>query len=314
MNSRFDCKPPNLPQWLHHGAKAMIFHNNVYLKGWLSYDDKSGWKFQIRRRNGEVRFKTPLHHLLTKHSTMIDQKHILPGWSNSVRQLVATARHVSANARAKARIVVLGNLDKASYTKGGCFAPVASHYAVRLITALAIIYNRILKQGDCKNAFVQSELSDLVIVRPPSDCPYSHPNTFWLLQKSLYGLKMAPRYWFNRINAALSELNLHSSPNEPCFFSGHPVTGKPPLFLVYVDDFIFFSSDDDVEKHFERAMVEKVIVDFMGAVDFFLGIRFDWEMSDKANLSVKLVQEAYSEGIVHLMGLSEANKSPKMTP
>lgn len=296
MNSRFDCKPPNLPQWLHNDAKVMIFHNNVYLKGWLAYDESSGWEFQIRRRNGEVRFKTPLPHLLTKHSTMIDNKHILPGWSNSVRQLVATARHVSAKSlkvvsvpktlrrallqdcadrliwlavyleeiqgllqmktfrvindkeykallkkhsvhaiptmavltvkfdgqgdpvRAKARIVVLENLDKTPYTKGGCFAPVASHCAVRLITALAVIYNRILLQGDCKNAFVQSELTDLVVVRPPPDCAYSHPNTFWFLHKSLYGLLRVPRYWFDRINTVLSELHLHSSPNEPYMF------------------------------------------------------------------------------------------------
>ena len=96
MNSRFDCKPPNLPQWLHQDTKVMIYHNNIYLKGWPSYEDASGWEFQIRRRNGEVRFKNPMPHLLTQHSTMIDKKHILPGWSNSVRQLIATARHVSA--------------------------------------------------------------------------------------------------------------------------------------------------------------------------------------------------------------------------
>ena len=33
MNSRFDCKPPNLPQWLHQDTKVMIYHNNIYLKG-----------------------------------------------------------------------------------------------------------------------------------------------------------------------------------------------------------------------------------------------------------------------------------------
>ena len=371
----------------------MLYHNNVHLKGWISYDDKTGWEFQIRRRNGEVRFKTPLPHLLTQHTTMIDKKHLLPGWSNSTRQLIATAHHVSAKklkvaiapktlrrallqdaedrliwlaayleeiqgllqmntfrviteseyqcllkkhgihaiptmavltvkfdghgdpVRAKARIVVLDNLDKTEYTKGDCYAPVASHYAVRLITALAIIHNRLLQRGDCKNAFVQSKLTDLVIVHPPPDCPYSHPNTYWLLEKSLYGHKKAPRYWYDRINNFLSDLNLKASPNEPCFFSGHPLSDKAPLFLViYVDDFIYFSPDDEVERHFEKLMADKVVVDFMGSVDFFLGIRFDWNLGDKSNFRVKLVQEAYSETIVHKMGLRDANKDAKMTP
>ena len=92
MNSRFDHKPPNLPQWLHNDGKIMLFHNNVYLKGWLTYEESSGWEFQICKRNGDVRFRTPLPHLLTKHSTMIENKHLLPGWSNSVRQFVATAK------------------------------------------------------------------------------------------------------------------------------------------------------------------------------------------------------------------------------
>ena len=69
-----------------------------------------------------------------------------------------------------------------------------------------------------------------------------------------------------------------------------------------------------MEKHFEEKMATKVVVDFMGAVDFFLGIRFDWDTSDKSNLRVKLVQEAYAESIVHKMGLSESNKDEKMTP
>ena len=60
--------------------------------------------------------------------------------------------------RAKSRIVALGNYEKNMYTKGDCYAPMASHYAVRLILCLAISHNRLLKQGDCKNAFVQSKL------------------------------------------------------------------------------------------------------------------------------------------------------------
>lgn len=103
--------------------------------------------------------------------------------------------------------------------------------------------------------------------------------------------------------------------NHICFFSGTPLPGKSPLFLeIYVDDFIYFSQNEEVERYFEKALKEKVIVDFMGAVDFFLGIRFDWDMSDMSNLRVKLVQEAYAESIVHQMGLSEANKNAKMTP
>lgn len=69
-------------------------------------------------------------------------------------------------ARAKSCIVVLGNLDKTQYSKGEKYALVASYYAVKQIICLAVACNRPLKQGDCKNAIVQSELNEIIIVRP----------------------------------------------------------------------------------------------------------------------------------------------------
>ena len=60
--------------------------------------------------------------------------------------------------RAKSRIVVLGNKDPVAWSKADCYAPVASLPIVRLLTALAVNSKRTLKQGDCKNAFVQANL------------------------------------------------------------------------------------------------------------------------------------------------------------
>ena len=318
----------------------MFFHKNNYFKGWLSYNDtegEEGWEFQICKRNGDIRWKIKVPNLLSQHSMMIDTKMVLPGWSNSVRQIIATARHVSAQhlnilsapatlskaladsypdrsirlasyleeiqgllrmstftviseaeykklvkehgifaiptmcvltikfdghgdpVRAKSRTVALGNLETTDYTKGDCYAPVASHYAVRLVLCLAILSNRLLKQGDCKNAFVQSELDDLIVVRPPAGCPYSAPNTYWPLNKSLYGLRRAPRYWWDKSFATLKELNMFACPNEPCYFVGQPLANHPPLHLVlYVDDFIYFSTSDAVEAYFENLLKRNV--------------------------------------------------------
>ena len=293
----------------------------------------------MRKRNGEVRWEIPLPNLLMDHLSFVREGILLPGWSNSTRQIIASARHVCAKGlyllsaptslkmallptyvdrtiwlasyleelqslidmntfdvitaaqyrdlvekhgikaiptmnvftikydghgdpvRAKSRIVVLGNLDTQDYSKSDVYAPVASHYAVRFILYLAIRLNRPVKQGDCKNAFVQSKLLEIIVVRPPVGCPYSKPGSFWLLNKSLYGLRGAPRYWFNLINAALKELNLFPCAHEPCFYFGHPLPGHPPLYLViYVDDFIYFSESLEVERHFEKLLPGKVIV------------------------------------------------------
>ena len=52
----------------------------------------------------------------------------------------------------------------------------------------------------------------------------------------------------------------------------------------------------------------------MGTVENFLGIRFDWDINNKENLSCKLVQQAYVETMIHKMDLSDCRIDPTMTP
>ena len=165
--------------------------------------------------------------------------------------------------RAKSRIVVLGNKDPTEWTKADCFAPVVSLPTVRMLTALVIQHQRILKQGDCKNAFVQADLPDkeVTVVKPPAGCPCSGLGAYWRLKKSLYGLKRAPKHWYNLISSILisPEIGLQRCKNDPCVFFGTILPGKPPLYLVlYVDDFVYFSADDEVERYFESALSQKI--------------------------------------------------------
>jgi hypothetical protein len=56
--------------------------------------------------------------------------------------------------RAKSRIVVLGNLEHRVWEKSDRYAPVNAA-SNRLLVLMAVENGRILKQGDCKNAFCQ---------------------------------------------------------------------------------------------------------------------------------------------------------------
>ena len=99
--------------------------------------------------------------------------------------------------RAKYRIVVLGNLDHNDWTKSDTYAPVLNQIETRLLTALAIRAKRVFKSGDVKQAFVQATLSENedYILHPPPGCPFTPPKSYWLLKRSLYGLKRSPRIW-----------------------------------------------------------------------------------------------------------------------
>ena len=175
---------------------------------------------------------------------------------------------------AKSRIVVLGNLEQWIWDWEEKYAPVIQSASNRLLVSMAVNDGRIMKQGDCKNAFCQPRIPDdeITIVSPPKGCPRSTPGTYWRLHKTLYGLARSPRHWYNTFATILEGLDFEKMPHDLCVFKATPIVGKPPILLgCYVDDFIYYSKDDTVEEWFEQQLSTKLRVDFMGAVSWFFG-------------------------------------------
>ena len=218
--------------------------------------------------------------------------------------------------RAKYRIVALGNLDPHEWSKADCFAPVMSLMEVRFLTAIAVRSQCILQSGDFKQAFVQSTLpsNETYVLKPPPGCPLTPKHTYWLLKRSLYGLKRAPRHWYEKARNILNKIGLHSCPNAPCVFSGTIIKNKPPLYLgLYVDDFIFFSEDKQVEKEFQQRLSSMTNVDFMGQVTHFLGLKFQWKQSAN-RLSAHISQEAFADTLIEQAGLTHLSVTAHKTP
>ena len=115
-------------------------------------------------------------------------------------------------------------------------------------------------------------------------------------------------------------MGLRASPHDPCVFSGiinHPTASANTAIIrigVYVDDFVFYSTDPAQEELFQSELEQRIKVDFMGDVDFFLGTAFTWLRHDDGNLSVHLSQTAFTEHTAHRFGIDAMTKVPNMTP
>jgi len=219
--------------------------------------------------------------------------------------------------RAKYRIVVLGNLDPHLWSKSDCYSPVMSLFELRLMTALAIRHKCYLKNGDFKQAFVQATLppDETYILRPPHGCHLTPPNTYWMLKRTLYGLKRSPRHWYEKAREILEDMGLKQCKHAPCIFKGTILPNKPPIYLgLYVDDFVYFSEDKDVEAHFEKTLQSKTNVDFMGQVTHFLGIRFQWRTTPDDHIHVHLSQEAFAQNLVAQAGLHTLSATTNPSP
>ena len=81
-----------------------------------------------------------------------------------------------------------------------------------------------------------------------------------------------------------------------------------------MDDIIYFSVSDEVEKAFESKLSTIGNVDFMGQVSYFLGIKFSWHHHPDRSLSVSLTQQSFAENLVESVNYTTTSTSSFVTP
>jgi hypothetical protein len=297
-----------------HGLQSLIAPSSLKQHSKMSSSDKAIWDAAYDEEYDGLT-SLPSWEVISedKYQKLSKGKKALPTMA------IATIKYDENNKpkRAKYRIVVLGNLDYHTWSKEDTAAPVLSQLELRLLTSLAIYNKRVLKNCDVKQAFVQSKLPDneIYFLKPPPGCPRSQSNQYWRLIRSLYGLKRAPRIWFETLCNHLRSMGLRQASPNSCLFVGEIIEGEPPLYVgIYVDDIIYFSTSDAVEKRFEQLLSDRVSVDFMGQVSYFLGIEFAWQHHLDGHITVSLTQQSFAETLIESLGFDTFNGSIFASP
>jgi hypothetical protein len=102
--------------------------------------------------------------------------------------------------RNKAHLVAQGFCQKEGIDFEETFAPVARLEAIRVFLAFAASKGFKVFQMDIKSVFLNGFIEEEVYVKqPPGFENPKFPNRVYKLQKALYGLKLAPRAWYDRL-------------------------------------------------------------------------------------------------------------------
>jgi hypothetical protein len=108
--------------------------------------------------------------------------------------------HVDGSlARHKARWVVQGFSQREGVDYDETFSPVVKPATIRSVLSIAASHTWPIHQLDVKNAFLHSNLEEVVYCQqPPGFVDPGALDHVCRLQKSLYGLKQAPWAWYRR--------------------------------------------------------------------------------------------------------------------
>jgi len=105
--------------------------------------------------------------------------------------------------RFKARLVAKGFHQVHGFGFHETFSHVIKPVTIRIILTLALSHGWKLFQLDVNNAFLNGSLEETIFMTQPPSFEVADKSLVCKLNKAIYGLKHAPRQWFDRLKSTL---------------------------------------------------------------------------------------------------------------
>ncbi|KJZ68595.1 hypothetical protein HIM_12015 [Hirsutella minnesotensis 3608] len=181
----------------------------------------------------------------------------------------------------KARLVVRGNFEEdlgqdtyAATLKGRVF---------RLLTALGCAEDYETEQYDVKTAFLNTYLEEAVYCHGPTG--YSPPGTCLKLIRGLYGLRIAPKLWYERLSGFFRAIGATRIEEDTCVWI------REGVIVFSVDDIVMMYHKDFTKqwKVVHEALMKEFNIKYLGELRWFLGIEV---IRDRPNKLLWLSQES----------------------
>ncbi|XP_021720007.1 uncharacterized protein LOC110687690 [Chenopodium quinoa] len=124
------------------------------------------------------------------------------------------------------------------------------------------------------------------------------PSHVCLLRKALYGLKKAPRAWYQRFETYIISLGFVNSKNDTSLFV-YRKGSEMAYLLLYVDDFVLASSSDFLKLRLISLLSSKFAMTDLGPLTYFLGISVS-----RTKSGMFLSQRQYAHDILSRVDMS----------
>ena len=126
---------------------------------------------------------------------------------------------------------------------------------------------------DVKIAFLNGLLKeDVYVAQPKGFIDLHFPDHVLYLKKALYGLKHAPRTWYDRLTQYLVSHGFTRGKADQTLFIKKE-DGELVVTQVYVDDIIFGSTKDELAHGFLKLMQAKFEMSMIRELNHFLGLQ-----------------------------------------
>nr|GEU56481.1 copia protein [Tanacetum cinerariifolium] len=159
-------------------------------------------------------------------------------------------------------------------------------------------------QADCDMKETNIILQEVYVTQPSRFIDFQKPNYVYKLKKASYGLKQAPKAWYDRLKAFLIKHKYSMRMVNNTLFTKN---SKSHLIIVqiYVNDIIFGYTSQNLCDDFAKIIHDEFEMSMMGELNFFLGLQIK-QMED----GIFFNQSKYIKEMLKKFGL-EDSKSTK---
>eukprot|EP00253_Pinus_taeda_P023683 PITA_23683 len=203
--------------------------------------------------------------------------------------------------RNKARLVCKGYAQQEGIDFKETFSSVARLEAIRMFLALSSFQNFKVFQMDVKSAFLNGDLEEEVYIEQPDGFILGNdPNPVCRLKKDLYGLKQAPRAWYYRLDKYLHHQGFSKGSADNNLYI-KVENDKLLILVVYVDDIIFGSNEEEMSQNFALIMQKEFKMSLLAELTYFLGLQIQQKEG-----GIFLSQTKYLKQILKKYGMENA--------
>ncbi|GJU61841.1 ribonuclease H-like domain-containing protein [Tanacetum coccineum] len=233
-----------------------------------------------------------------------------PANVNVVRSMWLFKHKFNANdslSRYKARLVANGCIQQQSIDCDETFNPVVKPATIRTVLSLAVSRNWPIHHLDVKNDFLHGHLSEIVYMhQPPGFVDPNKPDYVFHLQRSLFGLKQAPRAWFQLFSSYATRVGFQHSKTDSSLFVFHRGSDIAYL-LLYMDDIILTASSSAFLQRIIASLHNEFAMKDLGSLNYFLGIS-----AQRSTSGLFLSQSKFAEEILERAHMQNCNPDPTL--
>lgn len=202
----------------------------------------------------------------TEEMRTIDSKWILKKKKNN-----------DGSTKFKARLVIRGFKHKKKYEKFEKYSPVAKIGVIRMFLAVANKFKVPIHQYDVKTAFLNGVLDEDIYMEIPEGFVKEEKfreNKVLKLKRSLYGLSISPKCWYERLHKAITAVGLKRDPAEPCLYFWKE-NNDFVLLVVYVDDMLITGTEQSIVEKLKEELYKNFEMTSLGEPRKYIGINID---------------------------------------